>query len=339
MNRAMQASAVSSRRDVAIARASTDDVPPPERLRYWQAHTATELIGVRCSAYADEGLVARQRNFDLGGVRLAEIAGNEHVVERTGPDLRRHPKNAVFACLLLEGETFFFQSGRCVPLHAGDLIVYGTSTPYLYGVTRPMRQVQVDIPAEQLPALMAPIHVDASLRAGRLLTQPLRREMLDFIDAPRADRAAAAGQRIASLLEVLVQSHAERAAPDLRLLRAERFIAEHFADPDVDADAVARGLAMSARHLNRLFEAQGCTATQWIWQTRLAAARRMLASDARSATSVGAVALECGFATQAHFARVFKAAYGMTPSEFRHAAGSATFVGDGQLSACPPEGR
>ena len=317
---AMQASAASSWKDVAVARASTDDVPPAERLRYWQAHTATELIGVRCTAYAPDGLIARQRNFELGGLRLAEIAGNEHVVERTDPLLRRHPKNAVFACLLLEGETFFFQSGRCMPMRAGDLIVYGTSTPYLYGVARPMRQVQIDIAADLLPRLDAPIHVDGSLRAGRLLTQPLRREMLDFIEMPRADRAAETGRRIASLLEVLVRSHTEPEAPDLRLLRAESVIAEHFADPALDADAVARRLAVSTRHLNRLFEPHGCTATQWIWRARLEAAHRMLAAGKHAATMVGEVALQCGFATQAHFAHAFKGAYGVTPSEHRRAS-------------------
>lgn len=318
----MQASAPRPWTDVAVARASTDDVPPPERLRYWQAHTATELIGVRCSSYAADGLRARQRNFDLGGLRLAEIAGNEHVVERTEPLLQRHPKNAVFACVLLEGESFFFQSGRCMPMHAGDLIVYGTSTPYLYGVARPMRQVQVDIAADLLPRLSAPLHVDSSLRAGRLLTEPLRREMLDFIEAPRADRAAETGRRIASLLEVLVRSHTEPEAPDLRLLRAESLIAEHFADPELDADAVARRLAVSTRHLNRLFEPHGCTATQWIWRARLEAARRMLAGPMQAAGTVGEVALQCGFATQAHFARAFKDAYGVTPSEYRRASAS-----------------
>lgn len=313
----MQASGAHPSRTVAVARACTDDVPADERLRYWQAHTAAELIGVRCSVYAPDGLMARQRNFELGGLRLAEIAGNEHVVERTEPLLRRHPKNAVFACLLLEGETFFFQSGRCMPMRAGDLIVYGTGTPYLYGVSRPMRQVQVDIAADLLPRLSAPIHVDGSLRAGKLLTQPLRREMLEFIEAPRADRAVATGRRIASLLEVLVRSHTEPEAPGLRLLRAENVIAEHAADPELDADAVARRLAISTRHLNRLFEHHGCTATQWIWRTRLAAAHRMLQQSVHAGTAVGDVALQCGFATQAHFARAFKATYGMTPTEHR----------------------
>lgn len=324
----MLASTVRPPRSVAVAHASTDDVPADERLRYWEAYTASELIGVRCSAYAAEGLSARQRNFDLGTVRLAEIAGNEHVVERTQPVMRRHPKDSLFACLLLEGEAFFYQSGRCLPVHAGDLIVYGTTTPYLYGVTRPMRQVQADIPAEHLQAACGlavprtPIRIDGSLRAGRLMTQHLRHEMTGFVDAPWMDRAAVAGQRITSLLVALVRAH-DGDTPnhhDVRLLRAESFIAEHLCEPELDAQAVARHVAMSPRHLNRLFEAHGHTVTQWIWRERLAAAHRLLA-DVR-APSIGDVAMQCGFATQAHFARLFRQAYGITPSEHRNAASS-----------------
>lgn len=313
-------------RSVAVAYASTHDVPLGERLRYWEAYTASELIGVRCSAYASEGLSARQRNFDLGSVRLAEIAGNEHVVERTQPVMRRHPKDSLFACLLLEGDAFFFQSGRCLPVRAGDLIVYGTTTPYLYGVTRPMRQVQVDIPAEHLhdacalATPRAPIRIDGSLRAGRLLTQRLRDELVGFIDAPWLDRAPGAGQRITSLVATLVRAHADDTAGnhDLRLLRAEAFIAEHLGDPGLDAQAVARHVAMSPRHLNRLFEPHGHTVTQWIWRERLAAAHRLLAGG--SPPQIGEVAMQCGFATQAHFARLFRAAYGLTPTEHRATA-------------------
>jgi AraC-like DNA-binding protein len=322
---AMHATASRPPRSAAVAHACTDDVPAAERLRYWEAYTASELVGIRCSAYAAEGLRARQRNFDLGGVRLAEITANEHVVERTQPILRSHPKDSVFACLLVEGDAFFYQSGRCIPVHEGDLIIYGTTTPYLYGVTRSMRQVQVDIPSERLietcplPAMLAPIRIDGSLRAGRLLTEPLRREMLQFVEAPWADRAPAASRCITSLLEVLIRAHAgDRSGnPDLRLLRAESFIAEHLADPALDAEAVAHHLAMSPRHLNRVFEPHACTATQWIWRQRLAAAHRLLSGGAPASMSIGDVALDCGFSTQAHFAHAFKQAYGVTPSEHR----------------------
>jgi hypothetical protein len=68
-----------------------------------------------------DGLRARERNFDLGSVRLADIAGNEHVVERTLPIMRRHPKDSIFACMLLQGEAFFYQAGRCVKMLYGNV--------------------------------------------------------------------------------------------------------------------------------------------------------------------------------------------------------------------------
>jgi AraC-like DNA-binding protein len=324
----MHASPAHATRSVAIAQASTDDVPVGERLRYWEAHTASQLIGVRCSSYAAEGLCARQRNFDLGNLRIAEIAGNEHVVERTLPVMRRHPKDSIFACMLLEGEAFFYQSGLCLPVREGDLIIYGTTTPYLYGVTRQVRQVQIDIAVDRLSdtcpiaSIKVPIRIDGSLRTGRLLAQALRRDMLDFVDAPWADKAPAIGQRLQSTLELLIRAHAvDRPRGGdlgaLRVMRAEQFIAAHLSDPELDAEAVADHMSMSLRNLNRLFDQNDCSVSQWIWCERLALAHRMLANAQSIAMTISDVALACGFSTPSHFARAFKDKYGTTPSDHR----------------------
>jgi AraC-like DNA-binding protein len=316
-------------RQVPITLASTVEVEAADRLRYWEAYTASALIGVRCSSFASEGLLARQRNFDLGALRLAEIAGNEHVVERSAQVMRRHPKDSLFVSLLVEGEAFFYQSGRCIPLHEGDLIVYGTSTPYLYGVNRRSRQVQVDLPLEQLmdscplPPLLEPIRIDGTLRSGQQLTQPLRREILQFVEAPLAAAAPAAARRIQALVEGLLRAQGIQRGrgAEMRLLKAEAFIARHLADPQLNAAAVARHMAMSVRNLNRVFEQHGCSVTQWIWRERLARAHALLADPSRAAMPIGEIALGCGFSTQAHFARAFRHSYGCTPSEHRAAAG------------------
>ena len=329
--RTMHASPAHATRTVAIAHASTDDVPAGERLRYWEAHTASQLIGVRCSSYAAEGLSARQRNFDLGSLRLAEIAGNEHVVERTMPIMRRHPKDSIFACLLLEGEAFFYQSGLCIPVREGDLIIYGTTTPYLYGFTRRARHVHIDIAVERLidtcpgASMKAPIRIDGSLRTGRLMTQALRRDMLEFVDAPWADRAPTIGQRLQSALELLLRAHAvdrpRGGDPGaLRVMRAEQFIAAHLSDPDLDAEAVADHVSMSLRNLNRLFDRHDSSVSQWIWCERLALAHRMLGDERNTAMTISDVALACGFSTPSHFARAFKDKYGATPSDHRCSA-------------------
>jgi len=326
----MQSPAIDKSRLVPFKEGATAFVPARERLRYWESYTRSELIGLRCSAYADEGLHARQRNFDLGALRIADIVGNEHVVERTMPIVRRHPKHSLFACLLLEGEAFFYQSGRCTLVHSGDLILYSTEKPYLYGFTRPMRQLMIDIKADEVfdsgdaisPASL--LKIDGSLRAGQLFVQPLRDRILGFIDDPRSALAPAVHHEVRARLQLLLRprGHDTPHGDDvmaLRLLRAERFIAEHLAERELDAEAVANHMAMSLRNLNRVFERHACSVTQWIWQERLALAHRQLADFSHSARSIGDIALGCGFSTQAHFAREFKQRYGSTPTQHRQA--------------------
>ncbi|HEX4233115.1 MAG TPA: helix-turn-helix domain-containing protein [Caldimonas sp.] len=317
---------------VAKVEASTDVVPPAQRIKYWEAHNASELIGLRCSSYASQGLQARESNFDLGSLRLAEIRGNEHVVERTASLLRRHPKDSIFACLLLKGDAFFYQAGRCVPVHQGDLILYTTSLPYLYGFTREMWQVQVDIDAGRLLERgrlwrpVAPIKIDGGLRSGRFLNDALRTTMRDFIDHPLAADAEAVAAKLQRLLETILSVH----SPDptrnesavIRLLKAEAFIAEHLGEPELDAKAVARHLAISVRHLNRVFEHHRCTVTQWIWRQRLERARASLCNPAERQLAVGEIAMRHGFSTPSHFASSFKAEYGVTPSQQRRSAGA-----------------
>ena len=312
---------------VPLAEASTDTVPPAQRLKYWESHNASELIGLRCSSFASAGLSARERNFDLGSLRLADVVGNEHVVERTAPLLRRHPKDSIFACALLRGEAFFYQEGRCVPVREGDLIIYTTTLPYLNGFTRDMRQVLVDIDASRLlgDGLLTrpstPFKIDGGVPTGRRLSDMLQQTMTDFMEQPVAENAPAVAARIQTLLQALMglgdNASQRNQSAAVRLFRAEAFVAEHLCDPHLDADDVARHLAVSVRHLNRIFEVHGCTVTQWIWRQRLAQAKARLADPTLLALTVTEIALQCGFCTPSHFASTFRAENGLTPTNFR----------------------
>jgi len=329
----MQSLAPEKGHHVPFKEGATEFAPARERLRYWESYNASELIGLRCSTYAEEGLNARQRNFDLGALRIADIVGNEHVVERTMPIVRRHPKHSLFACMLLEGEAFFYQSGCCTLVHSGDLVVYGTETPYLYGFTRPMRQLMIDVNADELfessdgISQASLLKIDGRLRAGQMLIQPLRDRILGFIDNPLSASAPSLHEELSARLRLLLRpkghdtARGEDVTP-LRLLKAERFIAEHLAERELDAEAVANHMAMSLRNLNRVFEKHQCSVTQWIWQERLASAHRQLADLKQSSQSIGDIALGCGFSTQAHFAREFKQRYQLTPTQYREASQS-----------------
>lgn len=308
-----------------IAQISTERTPPARRAELWESYSASALVGLRCSDFSRQGLELGARCFDLGAVRITEMRGNEHVVERTGPLVRSHPKNVLFACVLLDGEGFFYQSGQCVPVCAGDVIAFFSDIPYLYGWVRESRQLIVEADLDRLPGcrslprLQSPLKLDSRLQSARLLGCALRSTAGAFLEHPYAEDAPRIAARAQCLFEALLAPAGfPRETTDTtmwQLIRAEIFIAERLADPGLAAPAIAHALKMSVRHLNRLFATRQTTVSEWIWSQRLARAHDDLGRG--RCQSIAEVAFRWGFVNQGHFARRFKERYGITPTEHR----------------------
>jgi AraC family transcriptional regulator len=62
----------------------------------------------------------------------------------------------------------------------------------------------------------------------------------------------------------------------------------------------------------------GTTPARHVAEVRLAAAKRLLGIGH---LDIGSIAAACGYAHQQHFTNRFKASTGLTPSQFRAAAG------------------
>jgi AraC-like DNA-binding protein len=74
---------------------------------------------------------------------------------------------------------------------------------------------------------------------------------------------------------------------------------------------------LSPAHFSRTFHASfGCPPLEYVMYLRIERAKRlMLVTD----TPLGAIALDCGFADQAHFSRLFRRAVNETPRGWRRA--------------------
>lgn len=102
---------------------------------------------------------------------------------------------------------------------------------------------------------------------------------------------------------------------DMRVRKAVQFI-EHRLDAPPSVDAVARYAGVSARQLERLFCLEiGVGPAAFLRHLRLEYARWLLENSSRKITEI---AIDTGFADNSHFSRDFKAAYGISPREFRH---------------------
>jgi AraC-like DNA-binding protein len=106
-----------------------------------------------------------------------------------------------------------------------------------------------------------------------------------------------------------------------------RMIERRLTDPELSVGALAQALCVSRRTVQRVFTGARGSASTYILHRRLQMAAERLAGGARGETITG-IALACGFADAAHFARCFRARFGRTPSAFRVAPSAVGEVGE-----------
>ncbi len=311
-----------------ISSAATEDVAPAERVEFWEDYNRKVLVGLSCRSYSDQGLRATETNIRLRDVLLADIAGNAHVVERSPAMARSSPKDSVFATLLIDGAGAFLHRNGCVPVAAGDLVIYETRQPYLFGFSSSMRQILVDIPREAFVEACSSRGVPEPMLFGREsaheagLLSSLRALLAGLVALPGGDRDPEETQR--ALLDLLGLLIVERCggstSATAHLIAAKEHIERRLHDPRLDAAEVAGVLGISVRHLARAFETAGTTPTRHILERRLQRANAQLTAPRAEETRIADVAYRWGFSSQAHFARAFHHRFGRTPSEARSGA-------------------
>ena len=99
---------------------------------------------------------------------------------------------------------------------------------------------------------------------------------------------------------------------------ALRFMEQQAHRHDLDAAAIARGAGCSRTRLYEAFAAQGQTVMGVLRDMRLQRAQGLLAQGQR--LNVGALAWRCGFADASGFSKLFRARFGLSPTEWHQRA-------------------
>ena len=102
-----------------------------------------------------------------------------------------------------------------------------------------------------------------------------------------------------------------------RLQAIKDDIARNLGDAGLSVAALAARHALTQRFVQRLFEAEGTTFTDYVLSQRLVRAHRRLSDPRRSGEKISTVALDCGFNDVSYFNRAFRRRYGMAPSDVR----------------------
>jgi len=148
-------------------------------------------------------------------------------------------------------------------------------------------------------------------QAGEIVSQGLR----DAIRNAYHASALAYGLTMRLHEHLGVDERNDRTPRRAPIAEAMRFAQTHLHEP-IGVDDLAHAAGLSRYHFSRLFrQSEGVTPAAFVERLRLGeAARRLQADDA----PIKAIARQCGYRDPNYFAKAFRRAFGLSPTEFRH---------------------
>ena len=304
----------------------TREIAPGDR-----ADAVRETIaGTVVKVNIDFGSTASVRGAitDLGPVRICSVQSNATKVERTPRLARDDTEPRIFLALQTAGSSLIVQNGREAVLRPGDLAFSDSTAPYSLIDGAGIRQHFFSIPVAALAlprdaisrlsaVTLSPGDPVADLTArffGRLADRP------DIFDGPGAE---AIGRPSVELVRALIATHlgtpalAREPMHESLHLRIAEYVRSHLGEPGLSAAQIAAAHHISVRYLYQVLAAAGIPLGAWIRGQRLEGSRLDLSRPGARLTPIAAVARRWGFADPSSFGRSFRAAYGMSPREWR----------------------
>jgi AraC-like DNA-binding protein len=197
-------------------------------------------------------------------------------------------------------------------------------------VPKPVRFIGLRFPLAALsPRVPDLVHTDVRALPGGAAAVNLLRQYLGLIvqdgALTTAELQRAAVAHVYDLAAVALGASAAGAelakSRGIRAARLEAIKADIIArldDGNLSVAMVAERNRVTPRYLQKLFESDGTSFSEFVLGQRLANAYRSLTNPSYTHRPIGAIAYDAGFNDLSYFNRAFRRRYGSTPSDVRH---------------------
>jgi AraC-like DNA-binding protein len=310
---------------------STDRLPETDRIGVWREVYGQTILRLDIEHLPDWSFQADIRLRAIPGLRV--VSGTISGARDQRTRALMVDGNDDFGMAINWGGTIsVLQCGREAMLNDGDAILMSCSDAGTVTRPSPCRYVGLRVPRSILAALvpncedLLGVPIPRGTPALRLLGSYATTLLPDdgVLDGP--ERQHVVVSHIYDLLALTLGATGEVAAlaerrgasvARLRSIRAD--IAKHLGSRKLTIDFIASRHGVSPRYIQRLFESEDMSFTDFVLRQRLARAYRLLSDPRQCERKISSIAFDVGFGDLSYFNRCFRRLYGMTPSDARAA--------------------
>ncbi|GLY90053.1 helix-turn-helix domain-containing protein [Actinoallomurus iriomotensis] len=312
----------------------SDDLPVADRFDRLRELMSLAPVPMDASSRDITDLLVRQRDLHFDSLRVWRMTFHPMTFHRTKKLIRHFDPETYNACLLLNGAMKFTWGRQEATYGPGELHISDSSRPFelrARSTDGAISCVGIEVPKRLLPRDRADRVVGRPIcgteGVGALLAQFLTHLTTESrtyrpTDGPRMGLVAT--DLLLAVLGHLADDDDDGAPPPAHrqalILRIHNFIRHHLGDPHLTPRAIASAHHISLSYLHRLFQGEQFTVAACIRHQRMEHARRDLADRAMYATPIYAIAARWGFSRATDFTRAFRAAYGISPTDYRRQA-------------------
>ncbi len=310
---------------------TTAAVPRGARASYWNELYARRFAQVTFSPVDCESFEAELRVGTVGPLGIARVQSKPTDIERTRTHISRSEGRLFSFLLQARGGSVFSHYGHETQMEEGDFTLCDNAAPHRFNCSEGTELIILRASPDVLRSYLPDPEQFCGLRlaADEGITGTaanLARKLWSLAERGLPDKFSAMVAR--NMLDIMSTSYAmafdtklsDTSAVSVRRLQAKRYIEAHLREPDLTPCTVASALGISPRYLRMLFCGGTENASRYILRRRLEECAKQLSSALWRGHTITEIAFSSGFNSAAHFTRVFRDEYGMTPTHFRKAA-------------------
>jgi AraC-like DNA-binding protein len=314
---------------VPTQRFSTADCAPRERVPAWRELYGRTIARLEIEPLADGELMAEAELRNLAGLGLVSMKSTELRFDK--PRNMISNDDVVFM-IVDSGRWTGSQLGRETRLEAGDAVLCTNgevASGYAFG-HRTMLRVPTAVIAPTLKDMTDKLsrRIPRETPALAMLRQYLRIAQ-DTESFAQPDLQRVMVTHVHDLLAATIGASRDAAhVAEGRGVRAARLraikedVIGNLEHGDLSVGAVAARHRVTVRYVQKLFDHDGTTFSEYVLGERLACAHRLLSDPRRATEKIAAVAFAAGFGDVSYFYRAFRRRYGVLPTDVRAGSGA-----------------